>query len=615
MNWEVWIMQSKISFCNGPVFRKNVSRFAPAWGLYTVCLLLAFFLMGDSGLEYWFSANIATSMGFMGMVNLGYGFLTAMLLFGDLTVPKLCNGLHALPLRRETWFFTNIHSGLFFSLIPTVLAAIPAVVASTFSAMASGWQIPLYWLAAVNLEYLFFFGLAVFCMFLSGSRVGAAVIYGIVNFLAVLAFYAAEIIYVPHLPGVIARMEAFLPFCPVAQLATATFVNTEGSKEFLRYDVDGNIIYRMNGTFTLAGDWWYLFAIAGVGLVLILLSLVLYRKRKLECAGDLMATKALEIPFLVLFSVTAGALLQLGYVAFRGYDSYGSTTLLWAGLAMGWFVGLMLLRRSAQVFRLKSFLGLAVLAAAMGASLLLNSLDPFGIARWVPDANDVKSVSLQLSYMQQVTLDTPEEIAQVITLHSMGVAERLEGEIGAVNRPVELEEGDATFVTMEYRMKDGSVHAREYLVLVDSEAGNITRKFFSSLEGIFSEYFYAKVLRDALKSPADLLDLADRIHGIDLYGVELPAGQLTKDNMEALLNAILTDMEEGNLVQHMAFHPDHVLTDESGKAVYRDYTLCIRIQEGNIYLDIYSDTRHTLAWMEENGLIEEFHSQLDIFKG
>ena len=256
-------MQSKISFCNGPVFRKNLSRFAPAWGLYTLALLLAFFLMGDSGLEYWFSANIATSMGFMGIVNLGYGALTAMLLFGDLTNPKLCNGLHALPLRRETWFFTNAVSGIFFNLIPTVIAVIPAVVASTFSAMESGWQIPLYWLAAVNLEYVFFFGLAVLCMFLSGSRIGAAVIYGIVNFLAVLAFYAAEIIYVPHLPGVVAQLDGFLPFCPVAQLADMTFVDTENIKEFLRYNLDGSEIYQLNGTFTLSGDWWYLGVIAG----------------------------------------------------------------------------------------------------------------------------------------------------------------------------------------------------------------------------------------------------------------------------------------------------------------------------------------------------------------
>ena len=74
---------------------------------------------------------------------------------------------------------------------------------------------------------------------------------------------------------------------------------------------------------------------------------------------------------------------------------------------------------------------------AMGGSLLLNSLDPFGIARWVPNVNDVKSARVQLSYMSSVTLDTPEEIADVITLHSIGVAERLDGKLSAVNRPVE----------------------------------------------------------------------------------------------------------------------------------------------------------------------------------
>lgn len=609
MNWEVQIMQSKISFCNGPVFRKNVSRFAPAWGLYTLFLLLGLYMMNDSGLEYWFSANIAGSTGFMGIVNLGYGMLTAMLLFGDLTVPRLCNALHSLPLRRETWFFTNILSGIFFSLIPTVIAAAPAVFFSTFSTMDQGWQIPLFWLLSTNLQYLFFFGLAVFSMYLSGSRVGAAVIYGIINFLAVLAFYLAEVIYVPHLPGIVAQIKGFLPFCPVAMLASQELIRTESYKEFAHYNLDGSENYLLRGTFTLSDNWWYLWVIAAVGLALILISLVLYRRRKLECAGDLMATRALEIPFLALFSLVSGGLLQLGYVAVNGYSAYGSTTLLWAGLVIGWFAGQMLLRRSTRVFRLKSFLGLAVMAVLLGVSLLLNSLDLFGITRWVPQVDEIKSASLQLSYMYRVTLEEPEDIAQVVALHAIGVSERLEGEMGAVNRPVELEEGDGTFVTIEYQMKNGSIHSREYLVLIDSEAGEITRSFFSRIDAIFSDYFYTTVMQGMLDSPESLLEIADTIAGIDLYGVDLPEEQLTVENMEALLSAILADSQAGNMVQHTAFHPEPVLKDYHEDGTLRSLDLCIRIPQCNIYLEIYADCENTLAWLEENGLIEAFLAQ------
>ena len=609
-------MKSRISFFNGPVFRKNLSRFAPAWLLYTVCLLLGLVLLSGSGVEYWLSANIAQGIGFMGMVNFGYGALVALLLFGDLTNPKMCNALHALPLRRETWFGTNILSGLLFSIIPTVIMTVPAVVASTYSAMENGWQIPLYWLLGTNLEFVFFFGLAVFCMFLAGSRVGAAVIYCIVNFLSVLAYYLAEVIYVPHLIGVVAQSDPFMTFCPVAMLTELNLVSTQQHHDFLSYASDGSETYRLYGTFTLSDEWWYVWTIAAIGVVLLVLALLLYRRRKLECAGDLMATKKLELPFLALFSLVAAGVFQLVYVAFVGYESYGSTAFLWVGLIVGWFAGLMLLRRSSRVFSGKSFLGLAVMAVVLGLSLLVNSLDPFGLVRWTPDAEDVQSVTLRLSYMSTITLDEPEDIEEAIRLHDLAAQARLGGELGAVNTAAELEDGDGTFIEIEYEMKDGSTHAREYLILIDSEAGDITRKFFSRIDAIFSDYYVSVSWLLCPDSPETLMKMLEVPEVIRLSGAELPEEMLTLENTEALFNAIIADSEAGNLVQHVAFHPDPVLLDENGNTLYWDYSLYIDFQDGGrLYLDVFSDSQHILAWLEENDMIDRFEAWLEATEG
>lgn len=602
-------MKSRISFFNGPAFRKNLSRFAPAWLLYTVCLLLGLLMLSGDGVEYWLSYNIAMGISFMGMVNCAYGALVALLLFGDLTNTRMCNGLHALPLRRETCFGTNVLSGLFFSLIPTVIMTVPAVILQSFSIVEKGWQIPLYWLLGTNLQFVFFFGLAVFCMMLSGSRIGAAVIYGILNFAAILAYYVAEIIYVPHLPGVIAQMEPFLTYCPVAMMANITFVQTQQVRDFEQIVSDGPDKYLVSGTFTVSDNWWYLYVCAAVGVMLLVLALVAYKKRKLECAGDMMATKKLEPVFLTLFALVAGSLCQLLYVAFLGYDSYGSTVFLWGGLVIGWFAGLMLLRKSSRVFSLKSFLGLFLLAAALGVSLLLNSMDVFGITRWVPHAEDVKSVKLGLSYVSSVTLEEPGDIEKVIRLHQLGSEARLGGEMGAVNRPVELEDGDGTLIEIRYEMQDGSVHAREYLILIDSEAGDIARLFFSRIEAIFHGY-YSDYYGVDIYTPEDLLDLLDTPLGISMTGAELAKEQLTKENAEALLRAIIADSEEGNLVPHSAFHPDPVLVDAEYDMEYWSHTLSIRFPDCEIYLEIYSDSRHTLAWLEEMGMTEQFHEYL-----
>ena len=598
-------MRSKTSFCNGPVFRKNFGRFAPAWCLYTVALLLTLYLMTNSGMEYWFCANIATSLGFMGVVNFGYGALVVMLLFGDLMVPRMCNAIHALPLRRETWYFTNILSGLFFNLIPTVIAAIPALVFSTWSTVENAWQIPLYWLLGANLEYLFFFSLAVFCMFLAGSRVGATVIYGILNFLAILAYYVAEIIYIPHLPGVVSQVEPFLYFNPVGKLVTMNLIRMDRIREFTHYNVDGSESYVMRGEFTLGEEWWYLWVIAAIGVFLMVLGLILYRRRKLERAGDLLATRHLEAPFLALYSILCGSILQLVYVAFLGYDAYGSTTLLWAGLVIGWFTGRMLLQRSTRVFSLKSFLGLAVLAAVMGGSLVINAMDPFGLTRWVPNVNEVKSATVYLSYMGQITLEDPRELDAVIALHSIAAEQQLKGEMVAANRPVETEVGDGIFVELGYTMADGAYKAREYTVLVDSEGGEILRTLFNRYDAIFSDY-YDPDLSLELKTADDLLALRDTLTGVSLSGISLPLEQVTPDNLDALLRAILADCEAGTLVQHPAYHPEPVLTDEEGNSRLWDYSLYLENGKSKyaLHLYVFADSENILAWLEENGMIE-----------
>ena len=609
-------MKSRTSCFNGPVLRKNLSRFAPAWILYTVCLLLGLVLLADSGVEYWLSANIAQGIGFMGMVNFGYGILMALLLFGDLTNPRMCNALHALPLRRETWFCTNVLSGMLCSLIPTVIMAVPAVAASFFSAMERGWQIPLYWLLGTNLEYVFFFGLAVFCMLLAGSRVGAAVIYCIANFLSILAYYLAEVIYVPHLPGVVAQMAPFLPFCPVAKLVDMRLIETEQIKDFTGYATDGSETYQLHGSFTVSDQWWYVWAIAAVGVVLLVLALLMYRRRKLECAGDLMATKNQEIPFLALFSLVAAGVFQLVYVAVVGYEAYGSSAFLWVGLAVGWFAGLMLLRRSSRVFSGRSFLGLAVMAVLLGLSLVVNSMDPFGITRWTPKAEEVESVTLRLSYMSQITLENKDDIEEAIRLHALAAEARLGGELGAVNTAAELEDGDGTFIEIDYELKNGTTAEREYLILIDSEAGDITRTFFSRIEAIFSDYYTSISWKPYPESPEDLRSLMKTAEGVSLYGANLSEEQLTSEVLDALAEAIIADAEAGNLVQHAAFHPEPAVWGEDGYVSYYDYSLDINFPQGGaLWLDVYADSEHTVAWLEETGLMGQFEALLELREG
>ena len=84
-------MRSRTSFFNKTIYKKNLTRFAPVWVLYTLCLVLGVALLYTNGgamKQFHFAKNYINDMfSIMALVNLGYALLVAQLLFGDLYNP------------------------------------------------------------------------------------------------------------------------------------------------------------------------------------------------------------------------------------------------------------------------------------------------------------------------------------------------------------------------------------------------------------------------------------------------------------------------------------------------------------------------------------------------
>ena len=105
-------MKSKTSFFDVTVLRKDITRFSPAWAIYLIGgLLVTSILLQENSFSM---ANTVLQLSFtaMPLIAVGYALVTAMLLFGDLCNSRLCNALHAMPLRREGWFLTHCAAGL-----------------------------------------------------------------------------------------------------------------------------------------------------------------------------------------------------------------------------------------------------------------------------------------------------------------------------------------------------------------------------------------------------------------------------------------------------------------------------------------------------------------------
>ena len=139
-------MKSRTSFFNKTVFKKDLTRFAPAWGTCLILMLLALISMANRSQAYYRLQNVRDSIIAMSWVNLIYGAVVAQLLFGDLFQSRMCNALHALPLTRDGWFVTHSASGICFSLLPNLAAVL---IGLPMLRLGVGRSIGFWWLLAI----------------------------------------------------------------------------------------------------------------------------------------------------------------------------------------------------------------------------------------------------------------------------------------------------------------------------------------------------------------------------------------------------------------------------------------------------------------------------------
>ena len=547
-------MKSRTSFFNFTVFRKDITRFSPVWALYLIGMVLSATSMMNT---YHYSATAKTLMGNLPAyagVNLCYALITAQLLFGDLFNRRLCNALHAMPIRREGWFFTHCAAGLLFSLVPNLVIAVMFI-----PAMKELWFIALLWLLAVTLQYLFFFGTAVFAAVCTGQRFAAAALYALVNFGSTIVWWFVNTFYEPLLKGVVISQVPFLQFSPAANLIgqLGSFVT------FVRYQQNGRNCYAFAG---LTEQWWYLAIVAVAGLVFLAVSLLLYRRRKLEKAGDFVAFRFLEPVFCVMLTLSAGAFLQL---------MFGGEIFLIVGCVVGFFASQMLLQRRVNVFKKKTFITMGIFLGALILSLVLTFLDPIGITRWTPNPQSVQSVTMVEIYgfdpktdqaYSSATLDKPAEIERMIDIHELlikdGFSQNSTSWLSGVY-------GARRGITIVYNLQDGRTVCRSYYYPLDSE-------IVKQLSTVFSSPKYVMGYNN----------WADFIENVEEVAID--GEPVSKTLVEGLLTAVYEDCEAGTIELEKYSDVKHYI-EYSYEGRYRT-------------VSVHSISENTLKFIKEHAL-------------
>ncbi len=625
-------MKSKTSCYDPATGRMTLRRFAPVWVLYTLGLLL-FTVMGMTGnglpdfpteqkLDF-----IRAYMKFIGVFNFGFALVLAQFLFGDLYNSRLCYAIHALPVTRGGWFGTQIILGIVGSLLPNLLNA------GVLLLFLEEYRITvLWWLAASELQFLFFFGAAALCAICAANRFGMLILYGIINFVHLLVSWLWMKLYASLLYGMYIR-DVEVPLSPLVQIVNSRFFDihtTPTRVPVLQQPGKYEIEYVVDSV-TLAPDFWLLFAYAAVGIAAIWLAMRLYRKRKNECAGDLLAFPKLELPVLILCTLAAGGVGHLAAYVFNGFNGNMRYPMLFIGMIVGYYVCLMLLKRQVNVFTGKSVPPLAALCAAMLLSLILTGLDPLGVTDRVPDSQEVASASMSysFSYGRIPQTSDPERIEEILEVHRQAVREHREREadrplltriFGDEGREIEFPDidGEAQGVGMFYicyTMKDGSALNRVYYIPETSPATVNLREYFSRPEEVFSDWSIKQQYIDENGSLDTFLDSVEMVqidcgHVMDEFDRAKRSGITDQEEIRGLADAILADCAQGNASQIWMLHSgderdyiefyhtyrrfDEDIIGVGGYAVGYGYSEDFR-------LVVYPECTNTLSWLAEHG--------------
>ena len=474
-------MQSRISCFNGTLFRKNLSRFWPLWGLASfvgALFPLALFLqlmrehtriLPQEMTDVYYSAVSWV----LPALTLCYAVLCAMTVWSYLYNARSVSLMHTLPIQRRGIFFTNFLSGMAMMLIPYAVTGVLCILVSLYGHAFDPVGLGIAVLAVAG-ESFFYFASATFVAFVTGNIFALPALYFLLHFLAVLADFLVSSFAQGFLFGFNSSYTGVVEFLsPTVYLTHHLHVN----REYVETMTESGYSSQALSAVSLENGWLIaVYALAGA--VLLALAYGAYRRRHSESAGDVMAVRWLRPVFrwgITVLSGTLGGLVlyELFWRSFQyspTYEALPMTVCVAVAGIIGYYAASMLLAKSLRVFRgsWKSILAVVVLSVAFCAAL---HFDVLGIESRIPTLDQVKRVELRVDG-NTYTLYPGEDdalIRQVQDLHRAITADEAYIREMDSDGPWPVEEGNVSYgnsLRLVYVLRTGVTVERFYSLTI-----------------------------------------------------------------------------------------------------------------------------------------------------
>ena len=541
-------MRCGTSFYNGTLGKQLTARFWPLAALYTLVLAILLPLRGltvqvmSHATEAEYYAVSEAKAVFYILTPWGAllaGGIAAMVVCSHLYSTRSANFTAALGPKRTALFFTHYLTGLLWLVVPFLLMGFSTLAIYLTKVPNSTdlvWQVFGSGIAVGTVALVLFYSFGVLCGMLTGHLLALPVFYLTFNFLVAGVWYLLTLLFQTFYygyPGSLTQVPAWvLWLSPALRMSQGLMLIPE------KLDVVTFVVYGV------------------VGVVMALVAWLLYVKRPMERAGDVVAWAGLRPVFRYGVALCAG--LALGsltrLVLSLGELGLAVSVLLWG--VVGCFVAQMLLTKSVRVLRY--WKGAVAVAVTFAALFVVMALDLTGYETRVPDGEQVASVEIgqlysypsdSVGYLRGAKSTDPQTIQLAIQLHQL-----------LVDQPVDASTFDSRFedrlqrMDLTYTLTDGTRLSRFYFVpLLERD--------------IDREGSTTYLTNQLINRPDLLLDAyrLDEVEKLEAQGYRLRSGyvegmredfsgsyiSLSADEARTVYLALLQDIQEGNLTRDL----------------------------------------------------------------
>lgn len=339
MSWEVQTMKSKISFFNAGLFRSTLRRFWPLWTIHFAGWLLflpVLTLMNNLGpnksTKFIFaiceSAVFASSI-----VAFIMAILAAMAVFSFMYSSRSTGLIASLPVRREAIFGSAWLGGVFAVLASNLVIALLTFLFSLGANIntALAFKAAFTWLGVYSMQFILFYGIASLTAVMTGSIAVLPILYIIFNFLAVGMETIIRLDFSCLIWGMSnVSFDCVLDFLSPLVYMLENFTPVLKYNTPYAYDTYG-LALQTNECISFTFNHWLPSAIYFVvGLVFSAAALMIFRRRRMESAGDVIAVRCMRPVFkygVTVCSALCGGLL-LYTVLFALFESRSASVFI-----------------------------------------------------------------------------------------------------------------------------------------------------------------------------------------------------------------------------------------------------------------------------------------------